>query len=61
MGIVDKEYTFGVNTFKKPNSVTNGNAIGTRLMELIMTLSSNISKKNIRQRIRINLQKFQIV
>ena len=36
MGIVDKEYTFGINKFKKPNSVTNGNAIGTRLMELIM-------------------------
>ena len=36
MGIVDKEYTFGVNKFKKPNSVTDGNAIGTRLMELIM-------------------------
>ena len=36
MGIVDKEYTFGVNKFKKPNSVTEGNAIGTRLMELIM-------------------------
>ena len=36
MGIVDKEYTFSVNKFKKPNSVTEGNAIGTRLMELIM-------------------------
>lgn len=36
MSIKDKEYTFGVNKFKKPNSVTEGNAIGTRLMELIM-------------------------
>ena len=36
MSIVNKEYTFGVNKFKKPNSVTEGNAIGTRLMELIM-------------------------
>ena len=36
MGIVNKEYTFGVNKFKKPNSVKDNNAIGTRLMELMM-------------------------
>ena len=36
MSIVNKEYTFGVNKSKKPNSVTEGNAIGTRLMELLM-------------------------
>ncbi len=36
MSIVDKEYTFGVNKFNKPNSVTGDTAIGTRLMELIM-------------------------
>lgn len=36
MGIVDKEYTFGVNKFSRPNSVVGDVAIGTRLMELIM-------------------------
>lgn len=36
MAIVDKEYTFSVNRFNQPVTLTDKNAIGTRLMTLIM-------------------------
>lgn len=36
MSIKNREYTFGVDNYNKPNCVTGNNAIGTRLMELIM-------------------------
>ena len=36
MSIQNKEYTFGVNPFNKPNVVEGKNAIASRLMTLIM-------------------------
>lgn len=36
MSIQNKEYTFGVNNFNKPNVVEGKNAIASRLMTLIM-------------------------
>ena len=36
MAIVDKEYTFSVNRYNQPVTLTDKNAIGTRLMTLIM-------------------------
>lgn len=36
MSIQNKEYTFGVNSFNKPNVVDGKNAIAARLMTLIM-------------------------
>lgn len=36
MGIKNKEYTFGVNSFNRPNSVEGQEAIASRLMTLIM-------------------------
>jgi hypothetical protein len=36
MSIKNKEYVFSVDKFNKPTNVTGKNAIGTRLMELIM-------------------------
>lgn len=36
MGIKNVEYSFGVNNFNKPVSVTGKTAIGARLMELMM-------------------------
>lgn len=36
MGIKNREYSFGVNSFNKPTVVEGKNAIGARLMELIM-------------------------
>ena len=35
MAIVNKEYAFGVDNFKKPGVVLGQSAIGVRLMELI--------------------------
>ena len=35
MGIKNKEYSFSVNSFKKPATVYGQNAIGVRLMELM--------------------------
>ena len=35
MAIVNKEYSFGVNSFNRPATVSGQNAIGARLMELI--------------------------
>ena len=36
MSIKNKEYTFGVDKFNRPNTVEGDVAVGTRLMELIM-------------------------
>lgn len=36
MSIQNKEYTFGVNSFNKPNVVEGKDAIASRLMTLIM-------------------------
>jgi len=36
MGIQNKEYTFSVNSFNKPNVVEDKQAIASRLMTLIM-------------------------
>jgi hypothetical protein len=36
MSIKNREYVFSVDKFNKPTNVTGKNAIGTRLMELIM-------------------------
>jgi hypothetical protein len=35
MAIKDKEYTFGIDKYNKPNSVEGNQAVGLRLMELI--------------------------
>ena len=35
MSIKDKEYSFSVNNFKKPATVSGQNAVGVRLMELM--------------------------
>ena len=36
MGIVDREYSFGIDRFNNPNVINGKDAIGTRLMELMM-------------------------
>lgn len=36
MSIVNKEYLYSIDSLKKPRSVTEKNAIGLRLMELLM-------------------------
>lgn len=36
MSVVNKEYAFGVNKFNKPKTFDQNDAIGARLMELIM-------------------------